>query len=283
MPALPTLPPIANQPLSVVLLARDAAAHVEAQLTAWGDFLRGRGPGHELLLVDDGSSDGTADKAEALASRLPLLRVLRHDRPRGEGAALKTGLEAAGKPLVFYTLCRPEYRPADLARLLDQPSSQEAQPRGKEMDHVHIMSAYRAGRKTPWPLRLLGRLWWLFCLAALAYGPDPLPGWLGWRRHLGWLAARLLFGLRYHDVACPFRLLRRDILARIPIQSHGSFAHVELIAKANFLECLLGEEIPIDVVPPPYRGDLRQWLRDAALVFHRPDFGPAVLPSAPAK
>jgi hypothetical protein len=224
---------------------------------------------------------------------LPSLRVLATSPPHGEGVALKMGLEAATRPLVFYTLCRPEFRPADLGRLLEQapkhePAGIEAAPKPppkppREIDHVHVMSAYRAGRKMPWPLRLVGRVWWLFCLVVLACGPAPLGGWLGWRRHLGWLAVRILFGLRYHDVACPFRLLRREILARIPIQSRGPFAHVELIAKANFLGQIMGEEMPIDVVPPPYRGDARQWLRDAAVVFNRPDFGPAVLPGTTAK
>jgi glycosyltransferase involved in cell wall biosynthesis len=278
MPATPTLPPIADKPLSVVLLARDDADHVEAVVNEWAGFLAARGAGNELLLVDDASNDGTADRAEALRERLPGLRVLRHPQWRGEGVALRTGLEAATCPLVFYTLCRPEYPPADLTRLLSRAPAHEDQ--GREVDHVHIMSGYRAGRRTPWPLGLVGRLWWLFCVVALAFGPAPLAGWLGWRRHLGWLVVRVLFGLRYHDVACPFRLLRRDVLARIPIQSRGPFAHVELLAKANFLGLVLGEEMPIDVVPPPYRGDWAQWRRDALLVFNHPDFGPAVLPGA---
>jgi glycosyltransferase involved in cell wall biosynthesis len=273
MPVPPTLPPIATASLSVVLLAHDAAGHIEALVGEWDRFLDERPSKGELILVDDGSTDDTAARAEALASRLPQLRVLRHDRAQGEGAALKTGLEAASRPLVFYTLCRPEYRPADLARLLDRPG-QEGE--GKAIDQVHLLSGYRAGRKMPWPLRLVGLTCRLFCLVVLAWFPGPLPGWLGWRRHLGWVLARLLFGVRYHDIACPFRLLRREVLARIPIQSRGPFAHVELLAKANFVTCVLGEEMPLDVTPPPYLGDLKQWLRDARRVFNHPDFGPAV-------
>ena len=112
----------------------------------------------------------------------------------------------------------------------------------------------------------------------LSYSPRPLPGWLGARRRLGGLLARVLFGVRHHDPACPFRLLRRDILARIPLQSKGPFAHVELLAKANFLGHLMGEEIPIDVRPPAYRGDAGSYLADGRRVFNNPDFGPAVLP-----
>ena len=38
---------------------------------------------------------------------------------------------------------------------------------------------------------------------------EPLPGWLGWRGHAHNLAARVLFAVRFSDVDCPFRLLRR--------------------------------------------------------------------------
>jgi hypothetical protein len=136
--------------------------------------------------------------------------------------------------------------------------------------------------KVPVALRVVGFLWRVVCLVVFSYAPARLPGWLGLRRHLSWLAARVLFGLRYHDVACPFRLLRRDILARIPLQSRGPFAHVELLAKANFLGHVMGEEFPLDVVPPPSRGDARAILREARRVFNAPDFGPAILQPPPA-
>src|SRR4051812_41630812 len=111
MPELPTLPPIADQPLSVVLLARNVADHVAASLAVWLGFLDAFRPGaYELILVDDGSSDGTADVAQAQAGAYPALRVIRIDQARGEGAALRAGLEAATRPLVFYTLCDPAYR-----------------------------------------------------------------------------------------------------------------------------------------------------------------------------
>ena len=90
----------------------------------------------------------------------------------------------------------------------------------------------------------------MFCRVVFSAAPDPLPGWLGTNGHAARLLARVLFGVRTRDVLCPYRLLRREIFARIPIQSRGPFAHVELLAKANFLGHMMGEELPIDVVPP---------------------------------
>lgn len=215
------------------------------------------------------------------------LTVLRHDAPRGEGAALRTGLAAARHPLIFYTMCDPAYRPDDLAKLLDRPfvvedpfPHDDAPPAtGKEIDHVHLMSGFRAGVPMPGYLRAVGWVWRILCRIVFSYGPTPLPGWLGWRRTFGAQLARTFFGVRYHDPTCPFRLLRRDILGRIPLQSDGPFAHVELLAKANFLGCVMGEEQSLDVKPPAYRGDAGAIWTDARRVFNHPDFGPPALPA----
>jgi glycosyltransferase involved in cell wall biosynthesis len=282
MPELPILPPIADQPLSVVLLARNCADCVSESIRAWLTFLdSSRRLSYELILVDDGSDDGTGDRAQAHASAYPALRVIRHGQHRGEGAALRSGLEAATKPLVFYTLCHPDYRPEQLARLLDRTIDLEEGGQSKEIDRVHLMSGFRAGVKMPIGLRVAGWLWRALSFVLFSYAPRPSPGWLGMRRQFGGLLARILFGLRHHDVSCPFRLMRREILARIPLQSKGPFAHVELVAKANFLGVggLMSEhEEPLEVKPPPYRGDARSFFSDGQKVFNKPDFGPAVLP-----
>jgi glycosyltransferase involved in cell wall biosynthesis len=283
MPEIPSLPPIADQPLSVVLLARNAAGHVAVSITDWLGFLDDFRPGaYEVILVDDGSSDGTADKAQTQSDAFPTLRIIRHDQPRGEGAALRAGLQAATRPLVFYALCDPAYRPEILAQLFARKMTTEDGVEENEIDHVHLMTGFRAGHKVPAPLRALGWLARAACWVLFAYSPRALPGRLGWRRHFGWVLSRLLFGLRHHDVACPVRLIRREILPRIIIQSDGPFAHVELLAKANFLGAMMGEEVPLDVRPPAYRGDAGAFLRDGQKVFNHPDFGPAVLPSAEA-
>jgi glycosyltransferase involved in cell wall biosynthesis len=241
-------------------------------LLGWGNFLRGRGKPYEVLFVDDGSTDGSADLAEGLAGQVGPLKVLRHEAPRGPGAALRSGLAAATLPLVACAPCDPEYTPAALAQMM------------AEIDKVHLQTGFRAGRRVPWPWRLAGLP--VRGLAWLAFGelPRRLPGWLGWRGHLAAWLARAFFGVRLRDVGCPMCLLRRDILARIPIQSDGAFAFTELIAKANFLGCLLAEEVPLPVrapLGPATRPRRRRTLREAYRVFSRPDFGPPSLPQAP--
>ncbi len=276
MPELPTLPPIARAPLSVVLLARDDADHLEAVTAAWVSYLNALGREFELILVEDGSRDGSAVRVAALADRHPHLRVVRHDYPQGEGVALAAGLLAARHPLVCYARCEPRYQPGDLRKLL------------KEIDKVHLVSGYRAGRPVPAGWRMVGVLYRGLFRLIFSHAPDPLPGWLGWRRHLGRFLVRAAFGVRSRDVGCPYRLLRREFLRRIPLQSRGSFAHVELLAKANFLGHLIAEEVPLGdrqrpVVPEELRhervGDI---FADARHLFNQPEFGPVRLDEKPA-
>jgi glycosyltransferase involved in cell wall biosynthesis len=285
MPELPRLSPIASQPLSVVLLAHNPANHLEAVFSSWATFLNGLDREYELILVDDGSTDDTAALTDKLASNYRHLRVLRHPAHQGEGAALRTGLSAARHPLLFYTLCDPHYRPEDFGRLLNKRVQKEKPD--LELDCVHILTASRAGGRVPWPWRSAGVLWRIFYRLLLGQPPERLPGWLGWRRHLARVLVRMLFGVRYHDVACPFRLHRREIFARIPIQSNGPFAHIEILAKANYLGLIMGEEMPLEPghYPPlthtRSREAFRQLLADARQVIPHPDFGPPNVETPP--
>jgi glycosyltransferase involved in cell wall biosynthesis len=262
--------PIANSPLSVVLTARDVGPGLEEAVLAWAGHLDGLQRPYEIILVNDGSADDTAARADALAQRLPSLRVLHPEAPRGVGAALRAGIAAARHPLLVSGTCDSQYRPEDLKRLLDA------------IDRVDLVTGCRSGRVAPWWWRALGALSRgfvrvLFGLSLAA--PTCWPGWSGWGRR--WLA-RWLFGVRVHDPECAFRLFRRSVSRRIPVQSEGEFAQVEILAKANFLGCLM-DEVPVAHRPPgrPARqtaGQRRQYWRDLRRVLAAPDFGPATLP-----
>ena len=79
--------PLSERRIHVLIPALNEAANIERVL----EPLAAR-PGVELILVDDGSSDGTSEVARS-APAAPPLTVLRHDAPRGPGAAFATGFE----------------------------------------------------------------------------------------------------------------------------------------------------------------------------------------------
>jgi len=74
----------------------------------------------ELIIVDDCSTDGTSELLEQLPQRFPsaTIRVLRHDRNRGKGAALRTGFQHVRGDIVVVQDADLEYNPADYPRLL---------------------------------------------------------------------------------------------------------------------------------------------------------------------
>jgi glycosyltransferase involved in cell wall biosynthesis len=268
MPEAPELPPIAAQPLSLILLGHNAEAHVTPLVLAWRETLLSRQLPFEILLVDDGSNDGTAARAQELAATVPELQLLRHEQPRGIGAALGTGLAASMHPLLAVAPCHPAYTPQDLARFL------------AEIDKVHFLTGYRAGLPVPLLARLLGNVMRVLGVVLFSHAGEKLPGWLGWKAHVGAVLARLVYGVRLRDVHSPFRVFRREVLARSPLQSDGDFALVEQLAKVNFAGYYFGLEVPLSVTPPerPFPQQPRgRSFREALRVFSKPSFGPATV------
>lgn len=94
----------AAEKATLVIPAFNERGRIAASLEAVGHWWRTRPGGWdwEVLLVDDGSTDGTADVARASASAAGLpLEVLSHERNRGKGAAIRTGvLAASGNPIL---------------------------------------------------------------------------------------------------------------------------------------------------------------------------------------
>ena len=83
-------------PVSVLMPAHNQAAGLEQIADNWLRALDRLDRPYEFMVIDDGSTDATAATADRLAARHATMRVMRHDARRGFGAALRTGLAAAG-------------------------------------------------------------------------------------------------------------------------------------------------------------------------------------------
>ncbi|MBY0528053.1 MAG: glycosyltransferase family 2 protein [Gemmataceae bacterium] len=263
----PELPPIANAALSLVLPLFNAEASVKDVVATWEAALRQRECDYEIILVDDGSTDATADLASDLAKQHARVRVHNHPRPRGIGATLATGIAAARHPLLCYVSGDPAYAPADLKKLLDR------------IDRVDLVSGCRTHRSVPGGLRWLGRIYRLVVRIVFGVALEPLPGWLGWQSRFYHWVLFACTGVRLHDVNCPFKLFRRSVFQRIPIQSEGAFVHAEVLAKANFLGTLM-DEVGITGPPDACEEPLVPLLKEMRRVLSHAEFGP---PEKPAK
>jgi glycosyltransferase involved in cell wall biosynthesis len=230
--------PIADRGISVVIPAHSEAESIEAVVTGVSDVLDKMGRSHEIIVVNDGSTDATAEIVERLIAANKRVHAIHHATREGYGAAVRSGFRVAKYPLVLQLDGDHQYDPAEVDRLLGA------------IDRLDIVCGYR---ETP-PNDSRGFGYWFY----------------------RWVL-RVVFAVRVRDVNCGFRLFRRSALRRIPIQSTGRFANAEVLAKATFMNMLIGEA---GVTYRPHAGSPtvcpdeghRHLLREAAHVFRRPQF-----------
>lgn len=91
--------------VSIVIPAYEEEARLKPSLEKIVAYIREAAPNTEVILVDDGSKDRTAQSAEEYFSEVPDIaaRVIRYEENRGKGYAVKTGLEAAGADIALFS------------------------------------------------------------------------------------------------------------------------------------------------------------------------------------
>ena len=136
--------------VSAVLPAFNEEANLPRSVPALEQALATTTAGYEIIVVDDGSRDGTAQVLRDLQAGRPALRVVTHSRNRGYGAALRSGFEAARYEWVFLMDADNQFDPTDIGALL---------ARANEAD---IVTGYRERRQDPLPRRL--NAWAFFSL-----------------------------------------------------------------------------------------------------------------------
>ena len=250
--AVPERPKIADAPLSVVLLAREGGTDLEAVVKDWLAWLDQRGGDAEVLII----------VREFVHSPLTdsRVRIIHQVAPNGCGACLQTAVLLARHPLLLTCTGDRQFQPADAPRLF------------AHIDQVDIVSGCRVPAPPPLWLRALGLVKRIVTRVLLGYADEPRAGWLGWRGLGRRLRLRVVFGVKLHDAECVLRLYRTEVLRRFPIQAHGSFAHVEVLAKANHLGCWMAET-PLPWTPPEPEQPDSLWAADVKLVRRRPEFG----------
>ncbi|MDQ7857246.1 MAG: glycosyltransferase family 2 protein [Armatimonadota bacterium] len=184
--------------ISAVLPAYNEEAALPRTVAELRAVLAGLGGAFEIVVVDDGSTDGTGALADRLAAADPAVRAVHHPRNLGYGAALRSGFAAARLPWVFLMDADGQFDPAEL------PAFVESAAAGAD-----FVVGYRPERADAGHRTLYAKVW-------------------------AWLMSALL-GVGVRDVDCAFKLMRRSYLERMHLQAGGAFLSAEMLAKARRL------------------------------------------------
>jgi glycosyltransferase involved in cell wall biosynthesis len=212
MTATSIAPPPKVEALSYFFPAHDEAENIEALVAEALEALPAIAERFEIIAVDDGSTDGTGDLADRLATQHPdVVRAVHHPRNQGYGAAVRSGLAAARFPLVCFTDGDRQFKVADLARLTARLDEADAQGRTPD-----VVAGYRIKRADP-AVRLAYARVYRACL-------------------------NLFFGLGVRDPDCACKLFRREALVGVNVESGGAFLSAELLIKIKQRGGILVEE-----------------------------------------
>ena len=149
---------------------------------------------YEVIVVNDGSHDYTAEILDELERQYDRVRIVHHEKNRGYGGALRTGFSEASKEFVFYTDGDAQYDVRDLPALWEQMN-----------DSVDMVQGYKIGRSDPLHRVIIGRIY---------HG-----------------MTNLAFGIHLKDVDCDFRLIRRSIFDKVHLESDSGVICVEMMTK----------------------------------------------------
>ena len=184
-PELSVVFPVLNEAENIAAVIEDAAGYLEA-----------KGIDYEIVVVDDGSDDGTAAVLSAMGRRCRVLKAVLHSKNGGYGAALRSGMAAARGRYVLLCDGDGQFRMNSLERLW---------PERKKAD---LVLGFRDPRRDPWLRRIAG---WLY----------------------GRLLVTAALRVDVRDVNCGFKLLSRRLVSATEFVSTGALISAEIAVRAE--------------------------------------------------
>lgn len=165
--------------LSIIVPLFNEEENVEPLYRELADTLGRLGRSHEILFVDDGSTDTTVERLRRASTGDPHVRIIRFRRNFGQTAAISAGLDYARGEILCLMDGDLQNDPADIGRLLD-----------KLAEGYDVVSGWRRRRRDPFFMRRL---------------PSAVANWL-----ISWIS-----GVRLHDYGCTLKVYRREVLADV--------------------------------------------------------------------
>lgn len=154
---------------------------------------------YEVLIINDGSKDKTGEIADQLAKKYPFIKVIHHNPNRGYGAALRSGFYNSKYDWIVFTDSDGQFDFSEVVKLIEKAQETNAD----------IVAGYRIERQDPLIRKIFGKGWTFL--------------------------ANLLLGINIRDVDCGFKLIKKEVIKKIPqLESErGGMISPELLGKAK--------------------------------------------------
>jgi glycosyltransferase involved in cell wall biosynthesis len=168
---------------------------------------------YELIIVNDGSNDGSEEVAEALIKDLPNWRLISHHKNLGYGEVLKTGIRSAKKDWIFLSDGDLQFDFKELSKFLPHTENYQA------------IIGYRHKRAEGWTRSFNACLFKLYI--------------------------DLLFRLHVKDIDCAFKLIKSDLLKNLKLNSGSAFTSSEILYRLKKQKVKF-KELPVNHYPRRY-------------------------------
>ncbi|MBN1258055.1 MAG: glycosyltransferase, partial [Planctomycetes bacterium] len=212
-----TKTPVGSMLLSILIPVYNEYAFVRNSILAILEAPLPENVEREIVVVDDGSTDGTREVLAELEASHPEIRLIQHTTNQGKGAAIRTAIESMQGDIAIFQDADLEYDPGDYTRVIRPILEGRA-------DVVYgSRFAYSEERRVLFYHHMLGNLF---------------------LTHL----SNMFTGLNLTDMESCYKAFRASLLKSIPIRSNGFGIEPEITAKIAKRDCIVYE------VPITYRG-----------------------------
>jgi glycosyltransferase involved in cell wall biosynthesis len=165
---------------------------------------------YEIIIVDDGSTDNTMKILDDISRKNPNLIVIRHEKNKGYGGAIRSGLSACRYEFIFFSDSDNQFDLSEITKLTQHVKKYDA------------VLGFRGKRRDPFIRKLNA---------------------LGWK-----IINRLLLGVKVRDINCAFKLFRKSHITDLALISDGAMISAELLAFFD-LKKLTVKEVEVSHYP----------------------------------